>query len=151
MGDTETTFLNNPDSYLAILTPDQLIDEYPGQFMRATIERNMEITFELSRNNREHDQKERVFCSRTNICLIESDDTYNIWDLDMTDKKVLNSINSKVIGLGIRNGSDRKKAVEEMIIPDYGRFVKVTYLPKTVESSNFLIEMLNRRREFLQK
>ncbi|MDY0097228.1 MAG: hypothetical protein RBS01_02650 [Candidatus Dojkabacteria bacterium] len=151
MDKIETTFLNNPDEYLAIASPDQLLDEYPDQFVEKQVNQNTKILVELSGKNRENSFKERVFCSQNSISLIESDDTYNIWDLDMTDEKVLNSINSKVIGLTIRNEKDKKKSTEDMVIPDYNRLVKVTYLPKTVESSKYLIDMLNKRKELLQK
>ncbi len=170
MDKIETTFLNSPDEYLAIASPDQLLDEYPSQFTQKNIDMNTKaverfpgtnvakdnyqstkILVELSGKNSENNQKERVFCSQSSICLIESDDTYNIWDLDMNDEKVLRAINSKVTGLTIRNGIDKKKSTEEMVIPDYNRLVKVTYLPNTVESSNYLIEMLNKRKELLQK
>lgn len=151
MADAETTFLNDPESYLAISSPDHLLEEYPNQFVKTELEGNPVITFELSGKNRENNERERVFCTKTHIGLIESDEKYNIWDLDMTDQKILSSIFQKMNGLAIRYEKENKKATEEIIIPDYNRLVKVTYLPKTVESSEYIKNMLNRRREFLQK
>ena len=170
MDQIDTTFLSNPEEFLALSSPDQLLVEYPNQFIENDIDLNPKVTenlpysklnksnyqnnkviVELSRNNRENGEKERVFCSMNGISIIESDDTYNIWDLDMTDEKVLGSINSKVVALAVRNEIEKKKCTEEIIIPDYNRVVKVTYLPKTVESSNYLIALLNKRKELLQK
>ncbi|KKP63987.1 MAG: hypothetical protein UR61_C0057G0003 [candidate division WS6 bacterium GW2011_GWE1_34_7] len=150
MGDTDIEFLTKPEEYLAISTPDQLVDEYPQHFEKTQLI-NEQITFERSCNNRGGTETERFFCTSRTICTISSDGKYDIWDLNMTDPQVLTSIAIKVNGLRIRNQDTKTNRTETTEIAGYDRKVKVTYLPPTKENSDYIIETLNRRRELLQK
>ena len=150
MGDTDIEFLTKPEEYLAISTPDQLVDEYPQHFEKTQLI-NEQITFERSCNNRGGTETERFFCTSRTICTISSDGKYDIWDLNMTDPQVLTSIAIKVNGLKIRNQGTNVTKTETTEIAGYGRKVNVTYLPPTKENSDYIIETLNRRRQLLHK
>jgi len=62
MDQIETTFLSNPEEFLALSSPDQLLVEYPNQFIENDIDLNPKVTENLpySKLNKSNYQNNKV-------------------------------------------------------------------------------------------
>lgn len=147
-----TSFLTEPDKYLGLFTQEQIQQEYPHQFMKTSVDRTP-LVFELSPQKQEErdKEKERFLLTLSHIFTIKSEGDYNIWDLDMTDDTILRTLAVGAIPLAIRNSKSENSIDMIVNVPGYDRKIKITHLPPTPTSSEYIKEILNRRKKLLQE
>lgn len=147
-----TSFLTDPDKYLGLFTPEQVQQEYPNQFMKTSVDRTP-LVFELSPQKQEQreTEKERFLLTNKSLFTITSEGDYNIWDLDMTDDAILRSLAGGAIPLAASNTQSVNSINRIVDVPLYEKKIKITHLPPTPNSSEYIKEILNRRRKLLQE
>lgn len=148
-----TSFLTERDKYLGLFTPEQIKEEYPFQFTQTILDEKTPLLIELSPKKQEQrdKEKERFILTFKNIFIISSEGDYNIWDLDMTDKTILRTLAVGAIPLAKINLQSEKSIDMIVYVPGYDRKIKITHLPPTPKSSEYIKETLNRRKSLLQE
>lgn len=147
-----TSFLTDPDKYLGLFTPEQVQQEYPNQFMKTSVDRTP-LVFELSPQKQEQreTEKERFLLTNKSLFTITSEGDYNIWDLDMTDDTILRTLAVGAIPLGIRSSKLEEPKDIIVNVPGYDKKIKITHLPPTPKSSEYIKDTLNIRKQLLQE
>ncbi|HBB64513.1 hypothetical protein A3K02_02095 [candidate division WS6 bacterium RIFOXYD1_FULL_33_8] len=149
---SDISFLETPDTYLGLFTPEQIKEEYPNQFVNTEVSKTP-ISFEVSplKQERRDEYTERFFFTKNNVFTLKSDRFMNIWDLDMTDYLNLDTLTSKAIALSVTNSGSDKPKENTFTIPKYNRTITITHLPPTPDSSKYIKDTLDRRKKLLQE
>ena len=139
----------NLESKSVIDSTEQLIQEFGDVFDKMPTSNISEnIYVEKVGKNKENDEEERFFATEDILGTVIAYDS-NVWDLDLTNEKLINKITEALIAIKttIEDSEDIDKF--DTNIEFNGKLINVTYEPYS-ESSDYIVRELSERGELLQ-
>lgn len=136
--------LSNPDSYTLIANPEQIMDVYGTLFEKGNLYRT---DVYLEKDIYPSKQDERFMTTSAGLVTLRGD---SAWNMDINDQDFLEKVQ--------RTTAEIKRSVEnsedgtfDKNVTIHNRVINVTYEPYIVETTEYVINELNRRMKLLQK
>ena len=141
----DTDYLNDPDRFLAITNTEQLVDEFGGMFDKTMLGDKVSIYLEKNQYG-EDTPEERFLATDTSLVILKGE---GVWDMSKEDQELLETVHKTLVTIKVAAGGYSSKFDKDILVN--GKIINVKYKPYTLNTSEYILEELRKRKKLLQK